>query len=193
MDWSEKMSAIIRELGISQKDIAEATGMTQGYVSVLTSGKNKNPSVNFIKRLCDKLGVSADYLVNDRGGVLYSDKSSEDQVKTSSDDVIDICVRLHERGYEYLSTTIIADTAMMPTFNRGDVAVYSPGLIDADSLYALSDGGKIIIRRLQFLRQEDAVLVISDNQQYQPRRLPLSHIEQYVTIVGRVVCRILFE
>ncbi len=112
---------------------------------------------------------------------------------TADNDIIDICAELSEKGYNNLKAVIVSDNNMMPSFMRGDIAIYSESLVDRDGIYFINDGGSMSIRRLQFLRQEDAVLVISDNPQYQPRRLPLSKIGDFLTIEGRVVCRVLFE
>ena len=192
MDWSEKISTVMQVLNVTQTDIAEAAGMTQAYVSMLLSGKSRNPSLVFLQGL-GKLGINADWLVNDRGSILADNSAVQDCLTTAAADVIDIRAELKDKGYDNLTAAIVSDNNMQPTFSRGDVAVYSAGLIDTDGIYAITEGSSCAIRRLQFLRQEDAVLVISDNPQYQPRRLPLSKIGEYLKIDGRVVCRILFE
>ena len=192
MDWSKKIFQITEVFGITKKELAARIGFNAPYISEVVRGKNKNPSFAFIEAL-GKLGVNADWLVNDRGSILADNSAVQDCLTTAAADVIDIRAELRDKGYDNLTAAIVSDNNMQPTFSRGDVAVYSAGLIDTDGIYAITEGGSGAIRRLQFLRQEDAVLVISDNPQYQPRRLPLSKIGEYLKIEGRVVCRILFE
>jgi transcriptional regulator with XRE-family HTH domain len=43
--------------GMTQADLAKRARLTQGYVSKLEAGAQKNPSVTVIKRLAKALGV----------------------------------------------------------------------------------------------------------------------------------------
>lgn len=52
----------IREMGITQKELSEVTGLTQAAISRYVNG-NRQPGAQNIGILADALGVSADYLL----------------------------------------------------------------------------------------------------------------------------------
>lgn len=53
----------IRALGVRQIDVVRATGMNEGYLSELCSGKSKkNPSRALLQSIADALDIPVDYL-----------------------------------------------------------------------------------------------------------------------------------
>ncbi len=56
-----RMGAVIRrhrlDLGLSQEELAEAVGSTQGKISRLERAQNGNPSFQTMERLADALGI----------------------------------------------------------------------------------------------------------------------------------------
>ena len=46
-----------QEKGLSQKALAEQIGVTDAYITMLESGKRKNPSLEVLKKLAKALGV----------------------------------------------------------------------------------------------------------------------------------------
>lgn len=56
------IKAIRTEKGISQNQLAEATGLTQGWLSDTENGR-RNPSWNSLLRLCRGLGIPVGELV----------------------------------------------------------------------------------------------------------------------------------
>lgn len=197
MEWNNKMTEIMRALNMSQKDIADETGMSQGYVSILTSGKNKNPSVAFIQRLC-KLGISAEWLVNDKGSPLLqpnmpASNHSDAIPILSSNDILSVADEIRRRHYSGdIEAVRVSGDAMSPTFSNGDIILIIKGLIDGDGVYAIDDGIAVNVRRLQFERSDNKVLILADSPHYQPRSLPLDRLNDTLRIEGKAVCRICF-
>lgn len=52
-----------QEIGLTQKDIAEAVGVERPYITAFEAGY-KTPSVYVLTQIAEKLGVTLDYLVN---------------------------------------------------------------------------------------------------------------------------------
>ncbi len=52
-----------RHRGLTQKDLAAATGLNQAYISELESGAKPNPSIDTLRRLARELGVSLEDLL----------------------------------------------------------------------------------------------------------------------------------
>ena len=46
-----------QEKGLSQKALAEQVGVTDAYITMLESGKRKNPSLDILKKIAKALGV----------------------------------------------------------------------------------------------------------------------------------------
>jgi transcriptional regulator with XRE-family HTH domain len=55
-----KLSRVIKTLrqekGLSQKALAEQVSVTDAYITMLESGKRKNPSLDILKKLAKALG-----------------------------------------------------------------------------------------------------------------------------------------
>ena len=52
-----------QELGITQRELAEAVGVTKNFITIFEAGY-KNPSVYTLNQIASELGVTLDYLVN---------------------------------------------------------------------------------------------------------------------------------
>ena len=70
-----------QEIGLTQKDIAEAVGVERPYITQFEGGY-KIPSVCVLTQIAEKLGVTLDYLVN--GGEKTKQKRSKQNERTDS-------------------------------------------------------------------------------------------------------------
>ncbi len=61
-DFKERLRATREQRGLSQTDLAKATGFQPSAISHFETG-NRAPSFDNLKRLADALGVSIDYLL----------------------------------------------------------------------------------------------------------------------------------
>ena len=64
MQTGRKIMNLRLDLDITQRDLAEACGITPGALSKIETGSNQ-PSAAVLRRLARALGVSADYLLDD--------------------------------------------------------------------------------------------------------------------------------
>ena len=60
--FSETLSRLRREKGLSQRAVAADLGISQALLSHYENGA-REPGLNFVCRACDYYGVSADYLL----------------------------------------------------------------------------------------------------------------------------------
>ncbi len=67
MTLGQAIRAIRREAGLSQKEVAEAAGIDQSYMSMIESGQRRNPGTRIIARLAQVLQVSIDELAAHAG------------------------------------------------------------------------------------------------------------------------------
>lgn len=61
---NEKLRRIVFEKNIKQRDLAEAAGVSQAFMSGILKGY-KQPSLAVMKRIADYVGVTIDELVRD--------------------------------------------------------------------------------------------------------------------------------
>jgi transcriptional regulator with XRE-family HTH domain len=54
---SRVIKTLRQEKGLSQKALAEQVGVTDAYITMLETGKRKNPSLDILKKLAKALGV----------------------------------------------------------------------------------------------------------------------------------------
>ncbi len=64
MELKERISTIIKENHLKQKELAALMGVTESYVSTLLSGRNRNISVSVANLIEEKLGYNAQWLLS---------------------------------------------------------------------------------------------------------------------------------
>lgn len=63
MEYGKALRSILRELDVSQAELARRMNTSTAYVSQLCSGKIKEPSLSRAYEIADVLGVSVDRFV----------------------------------------------------------------------------------------------------------------------------------
>lgn len=61
-DWRARLKGRMSELNVSQRDLAEVLGLSQGVVSHYIVGRN-DPSVESLIKICNALSISSDWLL----------------------------------------------------------------------------------------------------------------------------------
>lgn len=61
-DFPQNLSALMKERGLSQQDLASALGIKRQTISLYTSGQS-SPDIGRLKRIADYFGVSSDWLL----------------------------------------------------------------------------------------------------------------------------------
>ncbi len=92
MSLGEKVRALRDKKGMNQKQVAEASGITQATISRVESGLVKELKSEALRRLAEALGVTMDYLVDKAENLTPSDILSSDTT-----------ARYILKGYEKLS------------------------------------------------------------------------------------------
>jgi transcriptional regulator with XRE-family HTH domain len=60
----EWVAGYLAKKGLQQEDLAEAIGITDGYLSELMSGKKKNPSAHVLRAISEELGITINDFYN---------------------------------------------------------------------------------------------------------------------------------
>ena len=67
----------------------------------------------------------------------------------------------------------------------GDVVVFARGYLDENGLYVVSLRGEILVKRLEFDRIHEQVVIISENKNYRP--ITVDAHDEGISILGKVV------
>jgi len=94
MSLQERVKECREKKGMNQKQLAEASGITQATISRIESGDVEQVKSEALRKLAEALGVTVDYLVG------KTDKLSPNDVLRS-----DPTAKYIFRGYEKLSAT----------------------------------------------------------------------------------------
>jgi phage repressor protein C with HTH and peptisase S24 domain len=204
MEWKDKIQIILDKLDISQRQLAAKCEVAPSYFNDVSKGRNSAVSITVLTRLIN-LGISPDWLLFDRGSVM-----SDDEMQIPILDVqasagygrncdfadppvlgyLDLGIEIKKKygKHDYMCVQVVGDS-MQPTFMPSDIVVIAVGMINGDGVYVINDDGSILIKRLQFVRESDRLVIISDNHEYQKREISLREYNKYIGIVGRVVCK----
>ena len=69
MSIGKKIRTRRQELKLTQQDLAQALGLTSQHISVIEQDK-RTPSLSSLSKLAEELGVTVDYLVTGKEGVI---------------------------------------------------------------------------------------------------------------------------
>ena len=69
MNFGERVRKRRHNLEITQQELAKALGLTAQHISAIEQNK-RAPSLNMLANLAEQLGVSTDYLVSGKEGVI---------------------------------------------------------------------------------------------------------------------------
>ena len=76
MSFGRAIREIRKELGLSQKSVADAADIGQSYLCMIESDERRNPGAQILARVAQALGISVDELVM-RAGLLPRDRPDE--------------------------------------------------------------------------------------------------------------------
>lgn len=77
MEIGEFIKIKRKEKGISARELARRTGVSQPYLSQLETGKNNNPTSDMLRKIANGLGISYIELINEAGLVSKVDTLAE--------------------------------------------------------------------------------------------------------------------
>ncbi|MHB9133543.1 MAG: helix-turn-helix domain-containing protein [Armatimonadota bacterium] len=93
MSLKDKVISLRMKKGMNQKQLSDASELTQATISRIESGSVQTLRTNALKRLAKALGVTVDYLIDNTEEI-----TEEEKVRIDKD------TRVVLRGYESLSS-----------------------------------------------------------------------------------------
>ena len=81
---------------------------------------------------------------------------------------------------------VAGDSMIDEHINDGDIAIFHPGLKEGNGIYVVSVGNTLVVKRVDFDTKSQALILISANAAYEPRRFSGLDLED-IRIAGRVL------
>lgn len=197
MNYSKPLHVALREarlnIGISQKELSEMTGITRALISKYESGVSK-PRAETIQRLSVALKTDLSNLLQSTENHIpfiqigYRHTNIDDRFFTTTID----CLRENNIYLNTLFAYVSSGYSMSPTIIDNDRLLIdeSKTTISDGSIYLISHGGLLMIKRLYNLPL-GGVRIVSDNAiEFPEIRLTAQEVaDQFFSILGKVVLR----
>lgn len=130
MTLGQAIRTVRRQVGLSQKELAEAAGIDQSYLSMIESGQRANPGTRIMARLAQVLQVSMDDLAAHAGFLPHRDEP---------DPLTEQAVRLFRQLPRWRQEDVLAQLQLYLRLNETRPRVIGQEEEDAPTDEALAD------------------------------------------------------
>lgn len=209
IEFGDRLNAVMKEKGISQKELATRMGISRQTVYQWRSDM-RYPRPETVEKIAAALGVSPGVLAYGEGSQCLS-VEEEGCVHIPQLDVKASCgfgvmapeslsiVRIltvskpwvlrHCAGADLSRLAIIniVGDSMQPLFNDGDFVIVDTGVqrVSGEDIYAFNNDSDLFVKRIQ-RGFDGSATIISENPVYPPITVP-AESQANIHIIGRVV------
>lgn len=194
MDTIATILGIMKEKGISQKELCNAIGIGAPKFTDWKSGRVRSYN-KYIPQIADYLGVSADILLGNSNAtgtgikIPVLGRVQAGIPVEAIEDVIDqeeIPSKMAESG-EYFGLAVKGDS-MEPKFSEGDVVIVrrQPDIESGDIAIVMINNEDATIKKV--IKQENGIMLKPSNDKYEPFFFDKKSIaDKKIKIIGKVV------
>ncbi|MDR0496045.1 MAG: helix-turn-helix domain-containing protein [Treponema sp.] len=196
---AERYKFVLEKSGLSKSAFAESIGISRSHNYHLERGTQKPPR-EVLERLATIHNVNLNWLIHGRGpsGLesdtvkieLYDQEAAagygreiEDYIEKRFIPVLYDFLRPH-RPENLKAVYVSGDSMVNERINDGDIAIFNTKQIEGNSIYVVSIGNTLVVKRVDF--SSNAIELISANPAYGPRRYSGPELAD-IRIAGRVV------
>lgn len=207
MDICDRFRAVRVELGFSQQEMSEKTGLSRNAWQTYELGKS-TPGTPVYQALLG-MGISANWLISGIGNMtatcgkglsgysflpLFAAVGSMGDGGCCSDDIVDwlafaddwLRLELRAKASD-LAVIVSHGDSMLPTICPGEILIvnHAKRTLQGDGIYVLNVNGNCMVKRLQIMI-DGSVQIVSDNPAYSAQVVRNGDLDSIV-ISGRVV------
>jgi len=186
---------------LSKKEFAESLGISKALGYQISTGLLK-PSREVMDALSKKYNVNLHWFITGRGSSNYDPETAEielyeqeaaagrgreaeDSPEKSYFNVPYSLIRPH--SHENLKAVYVSGDSMTEEhIDNEDIVIFNIKQTEGNGIYVVSVGNSLLVKRVDFDVSDNAVVLISANPAYEPRRYSGHELEN-IRIVGRVV------
>lgn len=198
---AKRYKFVLEKSGLTKTAFAESIGISRSHNYHLERGTQKPPR-EVLERLAAVYNVNLNWLIYGKGpSGLESDtaeielfeqeaaagrgREAENFPSHSLFMVPSSLIRPH-RPENLKAVYVSGDSMVDEHINDGDVVIFNTKQTEGNGIYVVSVGNSILVKRVDFDLSSNAVVLISANQAYEPRRYSASELED-IRVEGRVV------
>ena len=198
---AERYNFIREKSGLSKKDFAESLGLSLSMNYQIASGRLKLPR-ELLERLSLKYCINLHWFLTGKGqsGLdldtaeieLYEQEAAagrgrevENYPEKSYFNIPFSLIRPH-RPENLKAVYVSGDSMTGEHIDDGDIVIFNTKQKEGNGIYVVSVGNSLLVKRVDFDQSNEAVVLISSNPAYTPRRYSGYEMED-IKVAGRVV------
>jgi phage repressor protein C with HTH and peptisase S24 domain len=202
MNGETKRYNLIREKsGLSKKDFADSLGLSLSMSYQISTGRIRLPR-ELLERLSSTYNVNLHWFITGDGSSgfdsntteieLYEQEAAAGQGRELEDfteknyiPVLYDFLRPHNPK-DLKAVHVSGDSMIEERINDGDIVIFNTKKTEGNGIYVVSLGNTLIVKRVDFDLSYKAIVLISANPSYKPRRYSGRELKD-VKVEGRVV------
>jgi SOS-response transcriptional repressor LexA len=198
---SKKFAQILKKSGLTGKEFGESLGISEAQVSNIIRGVRK-PSREVLARLCEKYGVNLNEFIV--GKSIFSETTDTAYIElirqeaaagrgVEAEDYVErqriavpLSVIAPHREDSVKAVIVKGDSMTGAQISEGDYVLYNTQEMEGESIFVLSVGNTLLVKRLSFDPLKHTLTLLSANPAYPPRLIEGGDLEA-VRIAGKVI------
>ena len=198
---SERYRFILEKSGLSKTAFAESIGISRSHNYHLERGTQKPPR-EVLERLASVYKINLNWLIHGKGpsGLesetveieLFEQEASAGRGREAEHysqktylNVPFSLIRPH-RPENLKAVNVSGDSMTGEHIDDGDIVIFNTKLTEGNGIYVVSVGNTLLVKRVDFDISDNAIVLISANPAYKPRRYSKHELED-IRVAGRVV------
>ena len=198
---AERYKFVLEKSGLSKSAFAESIGISRSHNYHLERGTQKPPR-EVLERLATVYNINLNWLIYGNGpsGLdqdtveieLYDQQAAAGQGREIDDyiekrfiPVIHDFIRPHNPK-NLKAVYVSGDSMIGERINDGDIVIFNAKQTEGNGIYVVSVGTTLVVKRVDFDLSNKAIVLISANSAYEPRRYSGRELKD-VKLEGRVV------
>jgi len=187
--------------GLSKKDFAESLGLSKAMGYQISIGLLK-PSREVLDALSKTYNVNLHWFITGRGNSNYDPETAaielfqleaaagrgrdtEDYPEKNFFNIPYSLIRPH-RPETLKAVYVSGDSMVDEHITDGDIVIFNTKQTEGNGIYVVSVGNSLLVKRVDFDLSNKAIVLISANPAYEPRRYSEYELED-IRVEGRVV------
>jgi len=198
---SDRYKLIQEASGLSKKDFAESLGLSKAMGYQISMGMLK-PSRDVMEALTKTYEVNLHWFITGKGSSNYNPdtaaielyeqeaaagrgREADDHPEKSYFNIPHSLIRPH-RPENLRAVYVSGDSMVDEHISDGDIAIFNTKQTEGNGIYVVSVGNSLLVKRVDFDLSNNAIVLISANPAYEPRRYTNYELED-IRVEGRVV------
>ncbi|MDR2730590.1 MAG: transcriptional regulator [Treponema sp.] len=196
----ERYLFIQKSSGLNKSEFAASLGISKAYGYQIATGRAKAPRQT-LQRLALEYRINLNWYLYGQGEPGAGDEVAiellEQEAAAGHGREVDEYVNKHTlrlpmslispyKPEKLQAVRVSGDSMTGVNIHNGDVVVFYPGLIQGNGIYVVSVENTLLVKQVEFDGPGQAILLISANPAYEPRRYSGHELEN-IRVTGRVV------